>query len=388
MLSKKAFIIVFLVILSAFLITGCQPPTTPTAYTITATSGVGGSIAPAGVITITEGEDKTFTITPDADYQIAYVIVDGVSAGAQDEYTFQEVTEDHTIFVTFEAIPSTSPPQIVIVIPVAAVSLTPPTMSLTTGGATGTLTETITPANANNKNVNWSSSDSGIATVANGLVTPLAEGTVTITVTTVDGSFTATCTVTVITTTPEVCFTFDALTKTITDYNPALGGIDVVIPSMIGGDAVEHIGDNAFNNNALTSVIIPDSVTTIGAGAFALNQLTSVTIPDSITTIGDLAFQDNQLTSVTIPDSVTTISDYAFASNQLTSVTIPDSITTIGVGAFYDNLLISVAIGASVDIDANLNTMGTNMGFKTVYDAGAKLAGIYNYTGVTWVKVI
>ena len=65
-------------------------------------------------------------------------------------------------------------------------------------GASETLTATIAPANASNKNVTWKSSNATIATVdASGKVTGLAKGTVTITVTTEDGAKTATCKVTV-----------------------------------------------------------------------------------------------------------------------------------------------------------------------------------------------
>jgi hypothetical protein len=70
-------------------------------------------------------------------------------------------------------------------------------MSLKSGGATGTLVATVAPANATNKSITWSSSAPAVATVANGVVTPLAVGTTTITVTTVDESKTATCVVTV-----------------------------------------------------------------------------------------------------------------------------------------------------------------------------------------------
>ncbi len=62
---------------------------------------------------------------------------------------------------------------------------------------TVTLLETLTPSNATNKNVTWTSSDNSVATVSNGTVTAVGEGTAIITVRTVDGNKTATCTVTV-----------------------------------------------------------------------------------------------------------------------------------------------------------------------------------------------
>ena len=64
-------------------------------------------------------------------------------------------------------------------------------------GDTETLEYTITPENATNKNVSWSSSDETVATVRNGMITAIKKGETTITVTTEDGNKTATCTVTV-----------------------------------------------------------------------------------------------------------------------------------------------------------------------------------------------
>jgi hypothetical protein len=78
------------------------------------------------------------------------------------------------------------------------VTLDKETLALTLGGEAGQLTATMVPANASNQAVTWKSSDETVATVdANGKVTALKEGTTTITVTTADGGFTATCTVTV-----------------------------------------------------------------------------------------------------------------------------------------------------------------------------------------------
>lgn len=65
-------------------------------------------------------------------------------------------------------------------------------------GETETLTETVAPENATNKNVTWSTDNAAVATVENGVVTAKESGSATITVTTEDGSKTATCTVDVI----------------------------------------------------------------------------------------------------------------------------------------------------------------------------------------------
>lgn len=81
-------------------------------------------------------------------------------------------------------------------VPVEGVALNKQGLSLTEGG-TETLTATITPANATNKNVTWSSSNTAVATVENGVVTAVSVGTATITVTTEDGGKAACCEVTV-----------------------------------------------------------------------------------------------------------------------------------------------------------------------------------------------
>lgn len=60
-----------------------------------------------------------------------------------------------------------------------------------------TLLATVAPANATNKDVTWTSDNAAVATVVDGVVTAVAEGSANITVTTVDGAFTATCKVTV-----------------------------------------------------------------------------------------------------------------------------------------------------------------------------------------------
>jgi len=86
--------------------------------------------------------------------------------------------------------------QITVGIPVASVSLNKTSITIA-AGSTETLTATISPSNATNKYVTWTSNNTGIATVSGGTVTGVAAGTATITVTTQDGGKTATCAVTV-----------------------------------------------------------------------------------------------------------------------------------------------------------------------------------------------
>lgn len=89
------------------------------------------------------------------------------------------------------------PAQLTAVIPVTGVQLNKNTLSLKTSESE-TLVATVDPNNASNGKVTWKSDDETIATVdSNGKVVAVKEGTTTITVTTEDGGFEATCTVSV-----------------------------------------------------------------------------------------------------------------------------------------------------------------------------------------------
>lgn len=87
--------------------TGTTTPTTeaPQSFTITATAGANGSIDPAGSVTVNSGDSPTFTVTPDTGYKIADVVIDDESQGPLSSVTFSDVNDDHTVTVTFEAIP-------------------------------------------------------------------------------------------------------------------------------------------------------------------------------------------------------------------------------------------------------------------------------------------
>jgi hypothetical protein len=69
---------------------------------ITATAGTGGLISPSGTVVVQVHIDKTFSISPNDDYKITDVKVDGKSVGTSTTYTFKDVFADHTISATFD----------------------------------------------------------------------------------------------------------------------------------------------------------------------------------------------------------------------------------------------------------------------------------------------
>ena len=154
-------------------------------------------------ITLTEGDSQTLTATvypanatnKKVSWKSSSTSVATVSNG--------QVTAlkagTATITVTTEDGGKTAACQVTVsakVYDVESVSLDKTSITLTEGDSQ-TLTATVYPANATNKKVSWKSSDESVATVSNGKVTALKAGTATITVTTDDGSKTATCQVTV-----------------------------------------------------------------------------------------------------------------------------------------------------------------------------------------------
>lgn len=71
-------------------------------YVISAVANQNGSISPSGNIVINPGDNQTFIITPNNNYNIANILVDGQSVGAVSTYTFTNVTSNHSIEATFE----------------------------------------------------------------------------------------------------------------------------------------------------------------------------------------------------------------------------------------------------------------------------------------------
>jgi len=196
------------VILLAGIITSCKKdePTGPNGGNGggTQTVAVTGVSLSKSTISLTEGgsETLTATITPSnatnkavswksSDASVASVDNNGkVTAVKAGSTTITVTTSDGGKTATCS-----------VTVTSANVSVTGVTLDKTelemTEGTEETLKATVTPSNATNKAVTWSTSDNNIANVSDGKVTAVKAGEATITVTTSDGGKTATCKVTV-----------------------------------------------------------------------------------------------------------------------------------------------------------------------------------------------
>ena len=179
---------------------------------------------------------------------------------------------------------------------VTGVSLNKTSTELTVGQSE-TLTATITPDNATNKNVTWSSDNQNVATVdANGNVTAVGAGTAQITVTTADGSFTDTCQVTINAATVSVTgVTLDKAELTLTE-----GGSESLVATITPDNAANKTVTWTSSNPSVATVN-NGVVTAVGAGEATITVTTAdggFTAECTVTVRGDVPDRP-----VNIPDT-------------------------------------------------------------------------------------
>lgn len=215
---------------------------------------------------------------------------------------------------------------------VESITLSATSLDLITG-ETATLTAMVTPEDATDKTITWTSSDASVVTVsANGEVTAVQVGTATITASSTDGK-TATCTVTVSERVGD--FEYEGIWYTVIDSEAntcrTKSGDDsrysmfdeypeidmgyiyagnhysgtLVIPDKVSDGVKEYevveIGFlSFFHNIGLTSVELPSSVSTINSGAFyGCTSMTNISMQDNLKVIGPRAFKEcGKLTSL------------------------------------------------------------------------------------------
>lgn len=134
---------------------------------------------------------------------------------------------------------------------------------------------------------------------------------------------------------------------------------------------VKEIGEFAFTNSGVTSLVIPKGVEKLSVRAFhSCKHLEEVALPESMTEVNKCAFQWCwSLTNVLLPQTITQIKDFAFMGcEKMTKIYIPDSVEVIGKGAFAHchNL-------EKVTLPENVKTIG-----EKVFYACGKLKEVYS----------
>ena len=222
------------------------------------------------------------------------------------------------------------------VVAVDAINLNTNTLSLTRG-ATATLTATVTPDNATDKTVTWTSADEKVATVENGVVTAVGNGTTTITAQT--GDKTAVCTVTVSTrssssggssktTYPVNTPTADNGTAAVSPKNAAKGDTVTITVTPDSGYKVDKVTVTDANGNTIT-------VTDKGNGKYTFTMPASkVTITPTFVKIAEQptekAFVDVEK-SDWFADAVAYVTDKGLMNGTGSDTFSPNASTTRGM---------------------------------------------------------
>ena len=151
---------------------------------------------------------------------------------------------------------------------------------------------------------------------------------------------------------------------------------NIVIPAEYKGLPVTCIGTDAFwNDEIITSVVIPESITELGNYTFYAPNLASVTIlSNSITTLPSRTFAYTKITSITLPESLKVIDRYAFQGcYSLETITIPKALESIGTEAFDGCPITTVYYGGSETDWANISIV------DYCNDAIKNASKVYNY---------
>jgi uncharacterized protein YjdB len=169
---------------------------------------------------------------------------------------------------------TTSSVTIAVPIAVTGVSVSPTSMSLTYGNTTGTVTATVTPSNATDKTINWSSSNTNVGTVnSSGVVTGVGNGSCAITATTNDGGFTASCSVSANLTPPVIHVT--GVSVSPSSYTFTSAGSSLQLSATISpSNATNKTVSWSSSNSSVATVSSSGLVTSVTNGSATITATT------------------------------------------------------------------------------------------------------------------
>ena len=289
------------------------------------------------------------------------------------------------------------------VIPVTSITLDKTSAEMVEGDEL-TLTATVKPDDATDKNVTWTSSDESIATVQNGKVIAIKEGQATITAKA--GEKKAECYLSVIKDPMNNAISFaDSKVKSLLvsafdsnkdgelSYKEAASVTDLgtvfasnrAITSFNEFQyftSVLNIPSECFKNSSkLSSIILPASLMNIGKQSFyGCSSLKTISLPESVRVLQDECFSQSGLTSIELsniialgigcfknctellnailPNSISYLpKDTFYGCSKIIKITVPYGITTIGQGCFSNCSSLT-----SVSLPKTIKTIGVEYG--------------------------
>ncbi len=378
---------------------------------VTVTTSVTGVTLNKTTLTIAVGNNETLTATispatasnknvtwTSSDATVATVDASGKVTGVKNGTA--------TITVTTEDGAKTATCAVTVITSVTGVTLNKTTLSLEPTGVE-TLTATVSPDNATNKNVTWTSSNTGIATVdANGKVTAVAVGTATITVTTADGSKTASCTVTISTDKDLTSFFDPEFLKKLKDAG-VISSASKIMQSEAEGITSINVAGTYKNRGTLTSLKGIEYLTNLKQLYVSYNSLASLDLSKN-TKLETLSANYNKLTSVNVKNCVE-LTTLELTDNQLTSIDIStntklayvyltrNSLTALDTSKNTLLKTLDVYVNNLTSLDLSANTALTNITvgnnlcnseekFIVTVAKGFSIPDAFTSDGSTWYK--
>lgn len=222
--------------------------------------------------------------------------------------------------------------------------------------ATAELTATISPSDADDKSVEWSSADEAVATVEDGVVTPVGEGSTTITVT-AEGGKMASCTVTVSAVLPEGLAITGADSTTVKGGDVVSLGVTVSPDNALDKTVKWSSGDTAVATVDANGKVTFANVTDTKTVTITATSNADAAVKDSVTFTVEKLVIDNPVTGVTISKDTLELSKGQ--TGNLSATVLPDnaSLKTVTWSSSDESV-------AEVDADGVVTAVG--MGTATI----------------------
>ena len=283
-------------LLTAVRVTGITLSSTSLSLAVAQTAQLTATVAPSNA--------TNKTVSWSSSNSAVAAVVNGLvtAAGAGSVIITASSTDGSTVNATTSVTVSAAPIRITgLILNSTIVSLAPT--------QTSQLSVTFAPVNATNKTLSWSSSNSAVATVVNGLVTALSLGTATITASSTDGSNVSV--VATVTVQPAIIpvtgITLNSSTATLHPTN-TIALLAAIVPSNATNQTVTWSSNssNATVNSSglVTAVAVGTATIRASIGGVSANCVISITVPTSSVTVSPSSFSMSTGTTKTLTATV------------------------------------------------------------------------------------